>query len=62
MNGESKYGGTYEYIEGDVRLRIQRDGYFHLEAHVEGSSPSSIQIKVDHNNWWTEDTSPDKDR
>jgi len=60
-NGENKYGGVYEYMEGDVRLRIQKDGYFHLEAHVDGSSPSGLMIKVDHNHWWTEDTSPDKD-
>ena len=60
-NGENKYGGVYEYIEGEVRFRMQNDGYFHLEAHVDGSSPSGLMIKVDNDNWWTEDTSPDRD-
>ena len=58
-NGENKFGGVYEYIEGEVRFRVQKDGYFHLEAHVDGSSPSGLMIKVDNDEWWTEDPSPD---
>jgi len=59
--GQAKYGGKYEYIEGEVRLRVQKDGYFYLEAHPEDGPPSTLTVKVDRDNWWVEDRTPDKD-
>jgi hypothetical protein len=61
VTGKSKFGSMYQYIEGDVRFRVQKDGFFGLEVHVEGSSPSGLKLMVDHNSWWSEDKSPDKD-
>lgn len=52
---------VYCYIEGDVRNRMQRDGYMMLEAQVEGASPSGLKLTVDHDSWGMEDTSPDRD-
>lgn len=62
VEGVEKYGGRYGVIAGKVRLRIQKEGFFQLEAHVEGSSPSStLFLKVNHDKWWSEDTTPDLD-
>ena len=60
-DGNSDPEAVYCYIEGDVRNRLQRDGYIVLEAQVEGGSPSGLRLTVDHNSWGMEDTSPDKD-
>jgi len=56
-------GGVYQYIEGDVRNRFQKDGYFFLEAHLsDGSSPESgLKLVVDHNSWSSHDPSPDNE-
>jgi hypothetical protein len=59
--GEDKFGGAYQYIEGDNRFFFQKDGYFEFIVQVEGSSPSSLYLKVDNNDWWAEDKSPDVD-
>lgn len=60
--GETKFGGgTYQYIEGDKTFFLQKDGYFELVVNVDGSSPSSLSLKVDCNDWWFEDHSPDHD-
>jgi hypothetical protein len=52
---------VYCYIEGDVRNRFNGDGYMWLEAQVEGASPSSLKLTVDHDSWGMDDTSPDHD-
>jgi hypothetical protein len=60
IKGKTKFGeGIYQYIEGDVRNRFQKDGHFRLEVHVEGSAPSTLELKVDRNTWWSEDRTPD---
>ena len=60
--GETKFdGGQYQYIEGENRFFFQKDGYFGVVANVEGSSPSSLYLKVDNDEWWSEDKSPDAD-
>lgn len=61
--GEDKFGdgNRYQYIEGDNRFFFQKDGYFEFVVNVEGSSPSSLYLKVDHDEWWAEDKSPDAD-
>lgn len=58
-DGNTDPDAVYCYIEGDVRNRLQRDGYMVLEAQVEGHSPSGLRLTVDHNSWGMEDTSPD---
>jgi hypothetical protein len=59
---ERSGGGIYQYIEGDVRNRFQKDGYFHLQAHPTDNSPcSKLSLVVDRNSWEAKDTSPDKD-
>jgi hypothetical protein len=55
------FGGTYQYIEGDNKFVFQKDGYFQFICNVEGSSPSSLELKVDNDEWWSEDKSPDHD-
>ena len=54
---------VYQYIEGDVRNRFQKDGFFHLEAHPtkDGKPSSSLTLVVDHNSWESKDTTPDID-
>jgi hypothetical protein len=54
-------GGVYQYIEGDVRFRFQKDGYFEFICNIPDSSPSSLHLKVDHDEWWCDDVSPDHD-
>ena len=39
--GKKRYDGIYQYIEGDVRNRFQKDGYFAMEAHPMDGSPCS---------------------
>jgi len=62
--GETPFGAgkRYQYIEGDVKFFFQGDGSFQLEAHptTGGGPPSGLKLLVDHDNWWMEDTSPDK--
>lgn len=62
-NGEHKFGGNtlYQYIEGDKKFRMQKDGFMDIVVDVEGSSPSSLKLKVNTSNWWAEDKSPDKE-
>lgn len=62
-NGETKFGGNrfYQYIEGDKRFRVQKDGSMEIVVNVEGSSPSSLKLKVNTSDWWAEDKSPDKE-
>ena len=62
-NGEQPFGDgrRYQYIEGDVRFFFQGDGHFHLEAHpLDGAPKSGLKLLVDSDEWWSEDTSPDK--
>jgi hypothetical protein len=59
--GEDKFGGQYQCIEGESKFFFQKDGYFALIVEVEGSSPSSLELKVDNNDWWTEDKTADQD-
>ena len=55
-------GGIYQYIEGDVKNRFQKGGYFSLEAHPADGSPSSkLSLLVDHDSWEAKDTSHDKE-
>jgi hypothetical protein len=62
IKGKTKFGGgIYQYIEGDVRTRFQKDGHFRYEVHVEGSAPSTLELKVDRSRWWSEDKTPDTD-
>jgi hypothetical protein len=63
VKGKERFegGAQYQYIEGDVKFRFQKDGFFHLEAHAKGSSPSCLKLIVDHNSWESEDKSPDTD-
>jgi len=61
-NGEQPFGDgrKYQYIEGDVRFFFQGDGHF-LEAHPSDGAPKSgLKLLVDSDEWWSEDTSPDK--
>lgn len=62
-NGEQPFGDgrRYQYIEGDVRFFFQGDGHFHLEAHpTDGAPKSGLKLLVDSDEWWSEDTSPDR--
>ncbi|KAG7372553.1 phosphatidylinositol-specific phospholipase C, X domain containing protein [Nitzschia inconspicua] len=51
---------VYCYIEGNVRNRLQKNGFMLLNAIVEGASPSCLKLIVNHNSWRMEDTSPDQ--
>lgn len=54
--------GTYQFIEGEVRNRMQKDGFFSLEAHPKNGKPcSKLQLVVDHDSWECKDTSPDRE-
>ena len=52
---------AYQYIEGDVRNRFQKDGFFHLEAHPKDGSTGNSQLTlvVDRNSWKSKDETPD---
>eukprot|EP00934_Nitzschia_sp_Nitz4_P000940 Nitzschia sp. Nitz4//scaffold9_size221794//55570//56967//NITZ4_001332-RA/size221794-processed-gene-0.316-mRNA-1//-1//CDS//3329560959//940//frame0 len=58
---EDTTGAVYQYIEGEVRNRFQKDGYFHLEAHPEdGTACSQLTLVVDRNSWEAKDNTPDE--
>lgn len=60
--GKTRYDGIYQYIEGDVRNRFQKDGSLVLEAHpLDGSPCSKLELVVDHDSWQCRDNSPDRD-
>ena len=60
--GKKMYGGgSYEYIEGDVKNRLQKDGSFTLEAHpADGTPCSKISLVVDHDSWCVKNAPVDK--
>lgn len=66
---ERERNGTsiqYQYIEGDVKNRFQKDGYFQVQAQPiindseeDGGPPSQVTLVVDRNSWQAKDHTPD---
>eukprot|EP00429_Kryptoperidinium_foliaceum_P025007 CAMPEP_0176147498 /NCGR_PEP_ID=MMETSP0120_2-20121206/75192_1 /TAXON_ID=160619 /ORGANISM="Kryptoperidinium foliaceum, Strain CCMP 1326" /LENGTH=447 /DNA_ID=CAMNT_0017484117 /DNA_START=65 /DNA_END=1408 /DNA_ORIENTATION=- len=58
--GREHKGRRYQYIEGEVRNRFQKDGYFTLQAHPQDDTPcSKLGLVVDHDSWICRDSSLD---
>lgn len=46
--------GNWQEIEGEPKLRIQKDGYFHIVATNPDGMTASTRLSVDHDHWWSQ--------
>ena len=52
--GQNKFSGRYQYIEGEKKFFLQKDGSFKLVVNVEGSSGDSVKLCCNASDWWFE--------
>jgi hypothetical protein len=61
VDGEEKFNGKYQYIEGEKKMFFQKDGSFNIVVTVDGSSGDSVKLNCNASDWWFEASTENED-